>query len=92
MDNTAIAGRLAEWARGLEQRGANLYRVRAYRRAAEVVMGLETPIAEIVAGGDGSRLQDLPGIGASLSRKIAALVRTGEIASLKEGKGDPGGG
>ncbi len=79
MDNRTIANRLIDVAHLLEGRRENLYRVRAYRRAAQVVLGLERPVEEIVAETGRRGLQRLPGIGASLSEKIETLVRTGEI-------------
>jgi DNA polymerase (family 10) len=84
MDNRTIATLLVEVAHQLERRQENLYRVRAYRRAAQVVLGLEQPVEEIVAQAGRRGLKQLPGIGASLSETIETLVRTGEIASLKE--------
>ena len=63
---------------------ASLYRVRAYRQAAQTVLELDEPIEELVAHEGRKGLKQLPGIGASLSVKIETLVRTGEIATLKE--------
>ena len=79
MDNRTIANRLIELAHALEGRQENLYRVRAYRRAAQTVLGLVRPVEEIVAETGRRGLKALPGIGASLSEKIETLVRTGEM-------------
>ena len=84
MDNRTIAGQLLEVAHSLEEKHANLYRVRAYRRAAQTILGLDQPLEEMVAGAGRKALKELPGIGASLSAKLETLVRTGEIATLKE--------
>lgn len=86
MDNRVIARQLLEMAHSLEQKHANFYRVKAYRRAAETVLGLDRPIEEIVAGEGRKALRQLPGIGGSMSEKIEKLVRTGDIANLKEDK------
>jgi DNA polymerase/3'-5' exonuclease PolX len=84
MDNRAIARQLLEAAHSLEQKHANLYRVQAYRRAAQTILGLDRPVEEIVAHAGRKALKELPGIGVKMSAKIETLVRTGEIATLKE--------
>jgi DNA polymerase (family 10) len=84
MDNRTIAKRLLGQAHQLEARRENLYRIRAYRRAAEVVLGLDRPVDEIVGTSGRAGLKELPGIGSSLSATIETLVRTGDIATLKD--------
>jgi hypothetical protein len=82
MDNQSIAKRLIEYANYLGAREANLYRVRAYRRAADSVLALDRPVSEIVSL-DGRRgLEALPGIGRHLSYTLEGLVRTGEFHTL----------
>ncbi len=83
MDNRAVARTLLELAHSLEAQRASMYRVRAYRQAAQTVLGLDEPIEELVTQAGRKALKDLPGIGASLSAKIETLVRTGQIATLK---------
>ena len=83
MDNRTIAQRLLEEARSLQADRASLYRVRAYRQAAQTIMGLDQPVEEIVAHSGRKALKALPGIGLKLSVKIETLVRTGDIATLK---------
>jgi DNA polymerase/3'-5' exonuclease PolX len=80
MDNFLIAQRLIGMAHELEGQRSNLYRVRAYRRAAETVLNLDRPVEDIVAETGERGLQELPGIGSSLSGKIAHLVQTGDVA------------
>ena len=84
MDNCTIARQLQSAARRLETRRSNLYRVRAFRRAAQTVLGLERPLEDLLAETGRNGLRDLPGIGASLSSTIETLVRTGEIPTLNE--------
>jgi DNA polymerase (family 10) len=83
MNNQDIATQLIGLAHELEAKRANLYRVRAYRRAAQVVLGLDRAVEEIVDEAGQAGLEELPGIGASLAETIATLARTGEIANLK---------
>jgi DNA polymerase (family 10) len=77
-----ISQRLAAYARVLESEAGNLFRVRAYRRAAALVETLDRPVAEIVAKEGRAGLKSMPGIGAHLSFTIAELVRTGEFRTL----------
>jgi DNA polymerase (family X) len=84
VDNRTVAHQLLEVAHSLEAKQASFYRVRAYRQAAQTILGLAEPIEEIVSHAGRKALKELPGIGISLSAKIETLVRTGEIATLKE--------
>ena len=87
MDNIAIAQQLLEVAHTLEEKQVNLFRVRAYRRAAQIIRGLDRPVEDILADAGRKALKELPGIGVSLSAKIETLVRTGEFPPLKEEAG-----
>ncbi|HJS57094.1 MAG TPA: helix-hairpin-helix domain-containing protein [Vicinamibacteria bacterium] len=89
--NTHVAARLEEVAGILEWQGANPFRVRAYRRAALTLRGLDRPVSELLAKGGLGALQELPGIGDSLARSIRALVVTGRLPMLERlrGASDP---
>jgi hypothetical protein len=82
MDNRKIAERLTDYAHFLEARGANLYRVQAYRRAAQTVLTYPRPIVDIVTEHGRDGLEALDGIGAHLSYTIAGLVQSGEFRTL----------
>lgn len=87
MDNRAIARRLREYARYLEQQQDNLFRVKAYRRAAAIVESLRRPVCELIAEGGRARLEAMPGLGDHLAYTIETLMRTGEfhtVHSLRE--------
>jgi DNA polymerase (family 10) len=84
MDNRTIAKQLLDHAHHLEERRRNLYRIRAYRRAAEIILGLDRPLAEIAAEGGRNRLRELPGIGRSLSTKLEKLLATGDLETLSD--------
>lgn len=87
MNNRSIADRLAEYANYLEAREVNPYRVRAYRRAVDTVLGLDRPVADIVERKGREGLEELPGVGSHLSYTIDTLVRTGEFRTLDSGGG-----
>lgn len=82
MDNQTVATFLSQYADYLEAREANLYRVRAYRRAAETVLMHDRPVAHVVETEGREGLEALPGIGRHLSYTIAALVKTGEFRTV----------
>src|SRR5262249_35682469 len=64
MENATLAKRLREYARHLERHRDNLYRIRAYRRAADVVERLDRPVNELLEREGRDALAALPGIGA----------------------------
>ncbi|MDX6547405.1 MAG: polymerase [Gaiellales bacterium] len=63
----------------LELEGAVAYRVLAYRRAAKTLR--ETP-ESVVRLSEQGRLVELPGVGDTISDKVAELIGTGAIAAL----------
>ena len=89
--NSFVATRLDEVARLLEEQGANVFRVRAYRRAAALLRGLDRPIDEIVRTEGIEGLRKLPRVGPTLARFIHQLVVTGRLPMLERlrGESDP---
>ncbi|MBI4003281.1 MAG: hypothetical protein HY348_16065, partial [Nitrospira defluvii] len=85
--NRDIAGRLREVAQLLEEQGANRFRVRAYRTAAETIERLPVPASEIAQHQGVDGLQTLPGIGLSLARFIHTLLVTGRLPMLDRLRG-----
>src|SRR5438128_12164668 len=77
--NEEIARRLEEVAGLLQTQDANLYRVRAYRTAAETLRRLDRQVAELLDTEGLLGLIKLPAIGASLARAIEQLCRTGKL-------------
>src|SRR5215213_3168644 len=87
LDNERAAERLEHAAGVLEGQDANVYRVRAYRAAANTVRGLARPVSDIVKEGGRGALEELPGIGDRLAATLEQLVLTGHIQHL-EGLGE----
>ena len=85
--NHDIAKRLREVAQLLEDQGANRFRVRAYRSAAETIERLTVPATEIAQQQGTDGLQSLPGIGVSLARSIHTLLVTGRLPMLDRLRG-----
>jgi DNA polymerase (family 10) len=76
MMNEQVARILAEVAELLDLEGV-AFKPRAYRRAAETVAALSTPIEELVARGTHT---ELPGVGPAIAKKIEEIVETGQLA------------
>lgn len=87
-ENIAIASKFREVALLLEKQGANRFRIQAYRRAAQILEGLERPVSDIIAQSSIQGLESLPGIGVSLSRSIYTLVLTGRLPMLDRVRGE----
>ena len=75
MDNAAIAHVLAEIADLLEIKGANPFKIRAYRNASETVVVSAEPVADLSE----VALLAIPGIGKDLAAKIRELAETGSL-------------
>jgi hypothetical protein len=89
--NTQVARRLDEVADMLQEQGANLFRVQAYRRGAETVRRLNRPVSQILAEEDVEGLRSLPGIGNRLALAIRDIIRLGRLPMLERlrGESDP---
>ncbi len=79
MENREAARALFGVASLLESQNANPYRVRAYRRAARLLLtaGRDAKV-KLVEGKEGKEL-DLPGLGLRLRRKLGELLATGRM-------------
>jgi DNA polymerase (family 10) len=80
--NAAIARHLEEMADLLAVQGANRFRIRAYRTAAQTINSLPHAVASLVE--EGADLTDLPGIGKDIAGKIEEIVRTGSLEQLED--------
>lgn len=75
MDNHEVAKVLDETADMLEVAGENFFRVRAYRNAARSIRDQTAQVADLSE----EQIDEIPGIGADLAGKIAAIARTGDM-------------
>src|ERR1700728_677483 len=83
MDNITLARLLDETAALLEIDGADPFRVRSYRRAAEAVEQQTTNLAAL-AESDPKALLSIPGIGKSMAANIRDLASTGTMPLREE--------
>jgi DNA polymerase (family 10) len=78
--NIDIANIFEETADLLEIDGANTFRIRAYRQAAENIDDLGRSLSDMVVADED--LTKIPGIGKDLAGAIRELVQTGEYSEL----------
>lgn len=76
--NAAAAKLFSEMAALLELAGENVFRARAYQKAAQVIEGLTKELRDIPA----EELSKLSGIGEKMSGHIASVLQTGSFAEL----------
>jgi len=81
VDNQDVAAILEEIADLLDIEGESLFKVQAYRRAANGVRSLADDISEVCREGS---LQKISGIGKGIAEKIKELLVTGEIEYFEE--------
>jgi hypothetical protein len=86
--NRQVASRLDEVAQILAEQGANPFRAGAYRRAAETVRQLPTPLSKILEDGGLEALEGLIHVGESLARSIRDLLLTGRLPMLQRMRGE----
>jgi DNA polymerase (family 10) len=80
MKNQQIASIFSEIAELLEMKGENVFRIRAYRRAAQNLDGLAKDVASLTQ----EELAAIPGIGKDLAGKVREYLETGGIAKHEE--------
>jgi len=81
MKNSDVAARLNEIAALMEFDGEPFFKIKAYQRAARSVDDCETPVRELIDAGE---VDELPGVGKAIARKIADIERTGTCKYLDE--------
>ncbi len=77
--NGEIAEIFFEIADRLDMDGENFFKSRAMRRGAQTIESLPEPLAEYR-----DRLQELPGIGDAIAKKIIEILDTGRLNYLEE--------
>ena len=82
MENRSIADIFSEIADILDIQGENPFRIRSYRNAARTIADMSRSLEEMVQAGE--KLDEIPGIGKSISEKIEEILSTGKCAFLEE--------
>ena len=90
MKNSEVARVFQDIAALLEVKGENIFKIRAYQKVARSVEHLPVEVEQLVAE---DRLQEVPGVGEAITKKITELVTTGKLdyyeklkAEFPEGK------
>ncbi|MGQ9881174.1 MAG: hypothetical protein ACUVSV_09985 [Armatimonadota bacterium] len=78
--NRELAGVFRFLANALEWQGENVFKVRAYRQAADTLEALNEPVQELVAQ---NALQDLPHIGEAVDKKVRQYLTEGTFPALE---------
>ncbi len=82
MENKTIADIFTEIADILDIQGENPFRVRSYRNAARTIEDMSQSLEALVKAG--KNLEEIPGIGKSISEKIQEILSTGKCHFLEE--------
>src|SRR4051812_46627228 len=81
MTNYEIARLFSQLADLLEVQGENVFKLRAYRKAADMIEGLTESLESLAQRGE---LESVPNIGKAIAGKIDEVVRTGKMELLEE--------
>jgi DNA polymerase (family X) len=81
MKNKLVSQIFRDIAKILEIKGENVFRIRAYDRAAQAVENFSDDIA---SASDQNTLTDIPGIGKDLAEKIREIVATGSLQFFED--------
>ena len=76
MNNKEIAGVFADIADLLEPKKENIFKIRAYQRAARSIEQLSVEVEQLAKE---DRLKEIAGVGEAITRKITELVTTGRL-------------
>jgi len=86
MKNSEIAGVFRDMADLLELKEENIFKIRAYRRAAQVIEHLPKEMAAMLAQGED--FQKIAGIGEAIANKSAELIRSGRLEAYEKLKAE----
>ncbi|MFC1943582.1 hypothetical protein ACFLWO_03265 [Chloroflexota bacterium] len=76
MNNSEIAEVFQDIADLLERKKENIFKIRAYRKAAGSIGELLVEVEQLVRE---DRLKEIPGVGEAITRKITEMVTTGRL-------------
>jgi len=77
MKNTAIAKVFQDIADLLELKGENVFKIRAYQKAARAIEHHPREVKIMIE--EGEELRDIPGVGEAIAKKTTELVTTGKL-------------
>ena len=80
MQNAAVAQVFEEIADWMELAGENVFKIRAYKRAAEAIITYGAPIEDAAENGE---LESIEGLGAATVAKTREFLATGRVKELE---------
>ncbi len=86
MKNSEIARVFQDMADLLELKEENIFKIRAYRRAAQIIERLPKEMSAMVERGED--LQKIPGIGEAIAKKSAELIYSGKLEAYENLKAE----
>src|SRR3972149_5869285 len=85
LSNQQLADTFTLIANLLEIKGEVIYKILAYRKAADSLNALSREASELWQEG---KLTEIPGVGKAIAEKIDELLSTGKLGYLEELKGE----
>lgn len=85
MENAEITRVFREIADMLEAKRDNIFKIRAYRKAAASIETLTEPLGNLARE---ERLGEMPGVGPAIAKKITELVSTGKLEYYRKLKNE----
>ncbi|HZW06064.1 MAG TPA: PHP domain-containing protein [Phycisphaerales bacterium] len=82
VSNNDIAAQLGQLAQLLRSQGANRFKVKAYRVAAEAIQNYPQRLSAVLA--EGKPLPKIPGVGSSIASAISEIIESGELTSVRK--------
>jgi len=76
MNNQQVAAVFEDIAQRLELKKDNIFKIRAYRRAARSIEELSVEVEQLA---EEDKLKEVPGVGEAIAKKITELVTTGKL-------------
>ena len=76
MNNSEISQTFLDIAELLRLKKDNIFKIRAYEKAAHAIGELEVDAGQLVAEG---KLKEIPGVGEAINKKLIELVDTGKL-------------
>ncbi len=85
MINAEIADIFTDIAEMLKLKKDNIFKIKAYQKAARSIMELREPLDKLV---EENRLKEIPGAGEAITKKIIEMVTTGNLAYYEKLKAE----
>jgi len=85
MTNAEIADIFTDIAEMLKLKKDNIFKIKAYQKAARSIMELREPLDKLV---EENRLKEIPGAGEAIIKKITEMVITGKLAYYEKLKAE----